>query len=75
MTLQDFIDSFVEKGDVAVYLDHKSNYQGFIRKSDSGIKLNFSLGNYSELKTCEVTSVFAELEEDFPIIALIVKEQ
>lgn len=75
MTLQEFLDSFVEKGDIAVYLEHKSNYQGFIRKNDTGVKLNFSLGNYSELKTCEVTSVFAELENDLPLIALVVKEK
>ena len=48
MSLQEFIDTFIQKGTVDVYLNHMSNYQGTIRKNESGIKLGFSLGNYNE---------------------------
>ena len=52
MSLQEFIDTFIQKGTVDVYLNHMSNYQGTIRKNESGVKLGFSLGNYNELKDC-----------------------
>lgn len=74
MNLQEFIDTFIQKGTVDVYLNHMSNYQGTIRKNESGIKLAFSLGNYNELKDCSVTSVFADLENDLPVLVLILSE-